>query len=74
MTDIIKEIEVAGGQALLPRNSSAVLRNALAERVKRLRAEGHGLAVGEVVNSGEEMGEISVIHYKSCEKCKKGVL
>jgi hypothetical protein len=71
MIKMQKKLELAGGAAILPAEGSLAERKTFAIRLATLRAQGHAVAADEIIESGQTTGEVRVIHYLSCLKCKE---
>ena len=70
-TFFLTKLENPGGQGVLHASATREERNALALYLIALKAAGHAISADEVMASGEFRGDIRVIHFLSCEQCRK---
>ena len=66
--DILTRLEKIG-HTVIPKGFN---RELLALHLGRLRAAGHAIMADEVIRHGDVLGEISVMHYRTCKVCNEG--
>lgn len=71
MNITLTQLEKAGGALILKASATLAERQALALHLIGLRAQDHAIVADEVMESGQATGEIRVIHYLTCNKCKE---
>lgn len=71
MNITLTKLEQAGGALILKASATLAERRTLALHLIGLRAQDHAIVADEVMESGQATGEIRVIHYLTCTKCKE---
>lgn len=68
MLNVLTKLETIG-HTVIPREFN---RRQLAMHLRALRAAGHAIVADEVISHGDKLGEISVMHYRTCRVCNEG--
>lgn len=67
----LTKLDRPGGQGVLHSGATIEERNALALYLTALRGAGHAVQADEVKEDGQFRGDIRVVHFLSCEQCRK---
>jgi hypothetical protein len=69
LTDIEKP-----GTFIIPNDRDPHWLHALAIQVHALQQQGHAITVDKLVDHDGRSSDLRIYHYKTCTRCKRGVL